>query len=284
MLDLNRKMCVILTNGAQYQFTIRELFSLFTRKEFISLAFSMVCLMAILDIHSLAPIISAPMRLIHWAIIAVIYITLLFISIIVTERVLGLILPSGTKVRMMSFLPTFFAVVFATPVGVFISHLFGKTKGFSISLLLEDFALNFIVCLGMDAIFAVFVLPYIAAKNQVSQEQGEEIMEVFGEKLQLSAIQYLRADGRRTAAVLECGEAKISAKFSDVVERLPEQHGALVHRSFWVPYAQISELLTMDRRTICRLQTGQVLPVARSRYASLREELKTRQTTKGEKP
>ena len=47
MLDQNRKMCVILTNGAQYQFTIRELFSLFTRKEFFSLAFSMVCLMAI---------------------------------------------------------------------------------------------------------------------------------------------------------------------------------------------------------------------------------------------
>ena len=29
------------------------------------------------------------------------------------------------------------------------------------------------------------------------------------------------------------------------VGRLPEQHGVLVHRSFWVPYAQISELLTM---------------------------------------
>ena len=42
MLDLNRKMCVILTSGAQYQFTIRELVSLFTRKEFLSLAFSMV--------------------------------------------------------------------------------------------------------------------------------------------------------------------------------------------------------------------------------------------------
>gem|GEM_PF-1092895 len=42
MLDLNRKMCSILTKGAQYQFTIRELVSLFTRKEFLSLAFSMM--------------------------------------------------------------------------------------------------------------------------------------------------------------------------------------------------------------------------------------------------
>jgi len=66
MLDLNRKMCVILTNGAQYQFTIRELFSLFTRKEFLSLAFSMVCLMAILDFHSLAPIISANGKQMNW--------------------------------------------------------------------------------------------------------------------------------------------------------------------------------------------------------------------------
>ncbi|ERL99316.1 hypothetical protein HIMB11_00259 [Rhodobacteraceae bacterium HIMB11] len=49
MLDLSQKMCVILTNGAQYQFTIRELFSLFTRKEFLSLAFSMMCLMAIFN-------------------------------------------------------------------------------------------------------------------------------------------------------------------------------------------------------------------------------------------
>ena len=282
MLDLNRKMCVILTNGAQYHFTTRELFTLFTRKEFISLAFSMVSLMAILDFHSLAPALSAPMRMVHWSGIAVIYIFLLFCSIVICEHVIRLFLPPGHEVRLWTLLPIFFTVVLITPIGFISVILYDLDKNLGVLYLLEDFAINFTVCVGLDAIFAIFVLPYIATQNHLSNSDHSENLLIFGEELQLSQIHYLCADGRRTLAILENKEIKISAKFSDVVERLSTQHGTLMHRSFWVPFAQITEISTIDRRTICRLRSGQILPVARSRYAHLREELHSRRQNTGE--
>jgi len=276
MLDQNRKMCIILTNGAQYQFTIRELFTLFTRKEFLSLAFSMVSLMAILDFHSLAPAISAPMRIIHWSAMGLIYTVLLFSSIVVLEYLLRLLLPPNTKIRISTLLPTFCAVVLITPLGIMTNSVYDLDKNSAITTLLEDFALNFTVCVGLDAIFAIFVLPYIAVQNHVSRVENAEDILVFGEELKLAQIHYICADGRRTFAMLENEKVKISAKFSDVIDRLPAQHGTLIHRSFWVPYGQISEISSSDRRTICKLHSGQTLPVARSRYAQLREELQWR--------
>ena len=245
---------------------------IFTRKEFLSLAFSMVCLMAILDFHSLVPMISAPMRLIHWAIIAVVYISLVFRC---NHRDRKAARPNfnSRNQNPHAFCHTNILCVSCRKSTWYLHQSsFWKNKRISISLLLEDFAPDFIVCLGMDAISAVSVLPYIAAKNQVSQEQGDEIVEVFGEKRQLSAIHYLRAVGRQIVVIPESGETKISAKFSDVVDRLPVQHGALIHRSDWITHKFVQGIKREGQKTLATTKDGRTLSASRTLRA---ERLKT---------
>ena len=276
MLEANQKIYFVLTDGTRYQLTRRELFWIFSRKEFLSLAFSMISFMAILDFHNLGPEISAPFRIIHWSVIGGIYAATLYFFMIICYQLLKLIFPMSGQIHLTSVIPTFCAIVITTPIGILISQLFGKEKHFTNSTLLEEFALNFLVGLGIDFIFAIFILPFMAIQNRAIQTTSSQALTINGKDLCLKNVHFLRASGRGTIIKSDDGETNFAEKFSDVVSRLPSEEGILIHRSFWVPYAQISDFRTHDRRTVCQLISGDVLPVARSRYPLIRNELKSR--------
>lgn len=117
------------------------------------------------------------------------------------------------QIYLTSVIPTFCAIVITTPIGILISQLFGKEKHFTNSTLLEEFALNFLVGLGIDFIFAIFILPFMAIQNRAIQTTSSQALTINGKDLCLKNVHFLRASGHGTIIKSDDGETNFAEKF-----------------------------------------------------------------------
>lgn len=88
----------------------------------------------------------------------------------------------------------------------------------------------------------------------------------------LSELRYVRASGHYGELVLTDGRVKLHDKCIEKLERLLPANFLRIHRSYLVPTQHIAALVCEPGgRYYVRLHDGERLPLARSRYAAIRE-------------
>lgn len=79
------------------------------------------------------------------------------------------------------------------------------------------------------------------------------------------------ADNHQVAVFTSMGESRVRLRFSDAVQELDGMAGSVVHRSHWVAYSAIREVVQDGRKHKIILHCGTEIPVSQAHADALRE-------------
>ena len=83
----------------------------------------------------------------------------------------------------------------------------------------------------------------------------------------------LKSELHYLKVVTDQGSGLILYNLADAVAQLPERSGLLVHRSYWVAFDAVDELIRRGRQGELRLKNGQMVPVSRSKLNEVSRQL-----------
>lgn len=86
----------------------------------------------------------------------------------------------------------------------------------------------------------------------------------------------LKSELHYLQVVTDQGSTLILYNLGDAIAQLPETEGLMVHRSYWVAYDAIDELVRRGRQGELKLRDGQTVPVSRNRMQAVRNSLANR--------
>ena len=88
----------------------------------------------------------------------------------------------------------------------------------------------------------------------------------------------LKADGRHVHIHTTTGSSRTVARFADFVAELGDR-GMQVHRSYWVAYRHMQDLVKRDMYTVLQLTGGHEVPVSRTYLVAARAAMRRTTTT-----
>jgi len=83
----------------------------------------------------------------------------------------------------------------------------------------------------------------------------------------------LKSELHYLQVVTDQGSALILYNLGDAIDQLPPAQGLMVHRSYWVAYDAIEELIRQGRQGELKLCNGQSVPVSRNRLQAVTNSL-----------
>lgn len=169
------------------------------------------------------------------------------------------------------------AVVLGAVVWLFNSFVMGFDVPFP-GALAEHVLAVFLVCSVPVAIRAYLRARLTDASSSEQQGGGHSgDLIIYGPFLRRldedkrGAVLRVSADGHQLWIHTDKGESRLRMRFSDALSELPEEHGTRIHRSHWVAYDFVEEIVPDGRRYMARLKCGANLPVSSNRIEALRK-------------
>jgi DNA-binding LytR/AlgR family response regulator len=234
-----------------------------------------MCLAAVSDMHNFSSYAPIWQRFISWQMIAIVFFVVFFAFQVGLTKLIQQFkkTQSPTKIYLTALLLV--TSLIATVFGGFTTAYFKIAEPFTIVRFVREFSMNVGMILLIEILIIRFVLQMDQRVIRVTEEATErkESILINGELFELNNICHISANGRyMDITFLDGSKRRVSGYLGETSARLPDDIGILIHRSHWVAYSQISEIITQSRSTFCVLRNGGVLPIARTRRSKVEAE------------
>lgn len=268
MADQSLKFEIISILGDKFEVNRSEARAITFSKPILNTVFLIMCLAAASDMHNFSGYAPLWLRFISWQLIAILFFLIFFTFQFWTTHFIERFKTAHgpTKIYLTPLLLV--TSLIATTIGGFATAYFNIAETFTIMRFVREYSMNVGLVLLLEILIIRFVLRVdqrVIHLTESTQPKKESVL-ISGEIFDLNTICQISANGRYMNIVfLDGSNRRVPGYLGETSARLPDDVGILIHRSHWIAYSQISEIITQSRTTFCKLRTGGTLPVARTR-------------------